>query len=364
MDRYKPSNWASLGMAFPLQFRPGMNAARLPLPLLLVTTGCLETVVEDHGRVIAARDNTIVVAGTVDTETTGGGCGGGGPEAGPSVVFVSDDGGGTFERIEPDDDRGLVRLVEHAGKFYGLTGSVDDGSDAIDHAVLMSPDGRSWTEVLHGDGAASDLVAYDGGLAVALANGIVTSADGTTWTTHARSSIAHYRPALAWAGDRFLRTSSGLLESSLDGEDWSAEPVGDLISVSAIAPAGDARAVVVGQEASSTVVGLLDLAAPPETRELATVELATSNHPHRVVVTAAGLLDGEGNLAPITEAGIGAFGPYAPAFAAATIAGTRTVLLERAHDYAGYGTRIAISDAGGRSFRFAGELPIIRVVEE
>jgi hypothetical protein len=255
-------------------------------------------------------------------------------------------------------------VVAHGDRFYGLTGTWDFGGAVAEYAVLMSADGRTWTEVTRGDFAASDLIAFDGGLAVAYEGGIATSSDGATWTAH--SSDVLYRPALAWADDRFLRLASGDLDTSTDGNTWASESIADMRSIDAVLPVGADDVVVVGEgvigERVVIGVGMLDLDQPEESREMALVELPSSFR-RDVMVTAAGILDSEGNLAPITAAGIGTFAPFAPAFATATTDGTRTVMIERADDYARYGSRIAVSD-GNSGFQLAGELPIVRIVEE
>lgn len=100
---------------------------------------------------------------------------------------------------------------------------------AVGDAVMVSPDGLTWTRVTPGAGVALDDLAYgDGQFVAATGQGggaIRISADGNVWTTVTVTGLASAR-AVSYADGRFLlsgETPIGGLWSSVDGGTWVAQ---------------------------------------------------------------------------------------------------------------------------------------------
>ena len=325
-----------------------MSSVKIALALLAPLAACIHTTTDDVPHAVAASGNHVVVAASADTTTTGGfGCGGGLAPTGPAVVFVSDDDGASFARVEPDDDRALVKIVAHGGQFLGLTHG-DFGA-----AVLASTDGRTWTEVVPADtarGSAHDLVATRDGIYLPYATGYLSSSDGVTWTDHA-ASTGWYNPVMtATRGALVVGTGNGSLDVSRDGAAWSQLDMPELSWVSQVAPLGDD--VLVTAETNTNVIARVDLA----TRAI--VQTITGVGP--VLVTPAGILDhGTGRLAPVTGSGIGAFADHAPAFADGAVDGNRLALLTPDNLTNPSAWSVVVSNDGGATFARAVTLPAV-----
>lgn len=327
-----------------------MSSVKIALALLAPLAACVHTTTEDVPHAVAAAGSHVVVAASADTTTTGGfGCGGGLPPTGPAVVFVSDDDGASFARLEPADDRALVKIVARGGKFYGLTHG-DFGA-----AILASPDGRTWTEVVPADasrGSAHDLVVASDGLYVPYSTGYLSSSDGVTWTDHVVDT-GWYNPVMTAArGALVVGTGNGALDVSRDGAAWSQLDMPGLSWVSQVAPLGDN--VLVTAQTDTNVIARVDLA----TRAI--VQTVSGVGP--VLVTPAGILDhGTGRLAPVTGSGIGAFADHGPAFAEGAVDGNRLALLvsDDVTTPSAGAWSVVVSNDGGATFARAVALPAV-----
>lgn len=328
---------------------PAKASAALVLPLVSLVA-CIHSTTEDVPHAVAAAGDHVVVAASADTTTTGGfGCGGGLAPTGPSVLFVSDDGGAKFDRIEPDDDRALAEIVAFGGRFYGLT-SGDYGN-----AILASPDGRTWTEVAPADptrDGTHDLVVTSQGLYAPHSTGYLASSDGVAWANHAVAG-SWYNPVMAGTSDALVvGTANGTLEVSRGGGEWTELEMPGISWVSQVVPLG--KDVLVTAQTTTNMISRVDLT----TGMIAQTVLDAGP----VLVAPAGILDhNTGKLAPVTASGIGTFTDHGPAFSSGSVDGNRVVLL--ATDGA-VGTNagpwsVIVSNDGGSTYEHTVELPTV-----
>ncbi|MBL9016550.1 MAG: hypothetical protein JNL83_20345 [Myxococcales bacterium] len=321
---------------------------RLLASLLAVaplTAACTEQTVttSDAARLIAASGSRVVVAASSETEQPSLGCGGGGdPALGPSVLFVSDDGGAHYDRVEPADARPLVRIGVKDGVFYGIAQA--GGGSAF--AIVRSADGRSWTELVAKTGTANDLSISASGVAVAYSQGVLSSTDGATWTDRAFPQ-GLWAPSVAQVGGTIVLASpeDGVLQIATE-TGWTRRPVAAMQSIWELIPAegallvtgngqfdGDARQAIARVDLGSD--------APPSYLYASMV---------RPVVTPAGLLDTSGQLAPFEGAAFGSLVPFVDPFQSATVTGQTVQLLRDGS--------VTISTDGGKTFGAPVALPI------
>jgi len=329
---------------------PAKASIALALPFVLPLVACVHHTTEDVPHSVAAAGDHVVVAASADTTTTGGfGCGGGLAPTGSSVLFVSDDGGAKFERIEPDEDRAMAEIVAFGGRFYGLA------AGPYGNAILSSPDGRAWTEVVPADTThydMNDLVVTSNGLYAPHSTGYLASSDGVAWTNEAVTG-GWYNPVMAGTGEALVvGTANGTLTVSRSGGEWTQLDMPGMSWISQVVPLG--KDVLVTAQTTTNTIARIDLT----TRKI--VQTMTDAGP--VLVTPAGLLDHDtGKLAPVTASGIGTFTDHGPAFSEGAVDGNRVVLL--ATDGA-VGTTsgpwsVIVSNDGGVSFERAVELPTV-----
>lgn len=326
-------------------------SAALVLPLASLVA-CVHHTTEDVPHAVAAVGDRVVVAASADTTTTGGfGCGGGLAPTGTSVLFVSDDGGTKFERIEPDDDRAFAKIVAFSGRFYGLASSY------YGTAILASSDGRTWTEVASAEAThydAHDLVVVSDSLYAPSSTGYLASRDGVTWADHAVTG-GWYNPVMAGTSDALVvGTANGTLAVSRAGGEFAQLDMPGMSWISQVVPLG--KDVLVTAQTTTNTIARIDLT----TRKI--VQTVTDAGP--VLVTPAGILDhGTGKLAPVTASGIGTFADHGPAFSEGAVDGNRVVLL--ATDGAAGTTSgpwsVIVSNDGGASFEHAVELPTVTI---
>ena len=310
------------------------------------TAACTDTqtvTTSDAARLIAASGPRVVVAASSETEQPSLGCGGGGdPALGPSVLFVSDDSGASYERVEPTDARPLVRIGQFNSTFYGIAQA--DGGSAF--AIVRSADGRSWTELVSKTGTANDLSITDGGVAIAYSQGVLSSTDGTTWTDRAFPQ-GLWAPSVAQVGGTIVLASpeEGVLQIATE-TGWTRRPIAAMQSIWELIPAGGALLV--------TGNGQFDGDAR---QAIARVDLGSDATPSylyasmvRPVVTPAGLLDTSGQLAPIEGTAFGSLVPFVAPFQSATVSGQTVQLLRDGS--------VSISTDGGATFGAPVALPI------
>src|SRR4051812_18259255 len=304
--------------------------------ILLPAAACTDdgkTTTSDAARLIAAAGPHVVVAASIETEQPSLGCGGGGdPALGPSVMFVSDDSGVHYDRVEPTDARPLVRIGVKDGVFYGIA----QGDGAASFSVMTSADGRSWTELIARPGVAHDLSLTSGGIAVAYSQGVLSSPDGVAWTDHTVTS-GLYAPSVAQVGETLVLASpeDGTL-SIANGTGWNRRPIAGMQSIWELIPADGAllatgTATLEGEPVSA--IARIDLS-----NEIApTFTTGSAVHP---VMTPIGLLDTSGQLAAITDGFVGAPAPHVAAFQSAAVEGNTVQLLRDGS--------VSISADGGR----------------
>jgi len=316
------------------------------LLILPAAAACTDETVttEDSARLIAVSGTHVVVAASSETEQPSLGCGGGGdPVLGPSVLFVSDDSGASYERLVPDDTRALTRIGVKAGAFYGIAQDSYGGA----FAIVRSTDGRTWTQVAQKTGEAHDLSITASGLAVAHGNGVLTSTDGTTWTDNAMSG-GLYAPSVTQVGGQLVAASAadGVLHLRT-GSSWTTKPVTSMTSIWSLIPSETGLLVTgvrtVSGGDSKVVIGKVDLSGELPT----TFTEGQTTHP---LITPAGLLDNSGYLAPLQATGVGALSPFIPAFESATVDGNTVQLLRSG--------QVVISTDGGHTFGQPIALPI------
>ncbi|MBA3460633.1 MAG: hypothetical protein H0T46_11760 [Deltaproteobacteria bacterium] len=315
----------------------------LLLPAAAACTDGQTVTTSDAARLVAASGPRVVVAASSETEQPSLGCGGGGdPLLGPSVLFVSENSGATYERIEPADTRALVRIGVKAGVFY----SIAQGDGASSFSVLSSTDGRTWTELVSRTGVPHDFSLSGAGFAVAHSGGVLSSTDGSAWTDRATGSNL-YAPSVAQVGETLVLASpeEGTLLVA-NGTGWDRRSIPKMQSIWELIPAAGGLLV--------TGVATLD---GETTSAIARVDLATDSVPTylpgyvvRPVITPLGLLDTSGNLAAIDGSEVGSFAPFMPSFESATVDGNSVQVLRN-------GT-ISVSADGGRTFGAPIALPI------
>lgn len=315
------------------------------LALIPATAACKDDTVttSDAARLIVASGPRVVVAASSETETPSLGCGGGGdPALGPSVLFVSDDSGVHYDRIEPTDARPLVRIGVKDGTFYGIAQA--EGGSAF--AIVRSTDGRTWTELVAKTGSANDLSITDTGVAVAYSQGVLSSTDGTTWTDRAFPQ-GLWAPSVAQVGGKIVLASpeEGVLQIATE-TGWTRRPVANMQSIWELIPAGGALFATGNGQFSGDA-----------RQAIARIDLGSDATPTfvyasmvRPVVTPAGLLDTSGQLAPIEGAALGSLKPFVAPFQSATVTGQTVQLLRDGS--------VSISTDGGLTFGAPVALPI------
>lgn len=316
--------------------------------LLPACTGGTEptTTVTDNPITAAASGDQIVVAANEATEQTGFGCGGGQAQLGRSVLFVSGDRGETFERIVPSDERPLVRIASHDGVYYAVAHD-NDGS----FGVVTSADGKTWTEVANAQRFAQDFAAAEDLMVVAHATGVMTSADGSVWTDHEISGDAYYQASVARAyGTLAIGTNAdGKLHLSSDGVAWREQPIAGLAGIDQVIASGNSLLLAGYGSERGPVLARIDLANPEASPVVKDKSYAT-----RMFLTPAGLLDTSGTLTQIGEATFGNHTDHVAPFLTAAVDGSTVVIVRD--------NSIAISRDGGTTFDAANlPLPIVKV---
>lgn len=312
------------------------------LPLAAACTDDTVTT-SDAARLIAAAGPRVVVAASSETEQPSLGCGGGGdPALGPSVLFVSDDSGVHYDRVEPTDVRPLVRIGVKDGVFYGVAQA--EGGSAF--AIVRSTDGRTWSELVAKNGTANDLSISDTGVAVAYSQGVLSSTDGTTWTDRAFPQ-GLWAPSVAQVGGRIVLASpeEGVLQIATE-TGWTRRPVANMQSIWELIPAGNALLATGSGQWSGEgrqAIARIDLGS-----DVAPTFLYASVV--RPIVTPAGLLDTSGQIAPIEGSAFGSLKPFVAPFQSATVSGQTVQLLRDG--------AVSISTDGGQTFGAPVALPI------
>lgn len=316
------------------------------LLLLLPAAACTDdgATTKDAARLVTASGPHVVVAASSETSQPAIGCGGGGdPVLGPSVVFVSDDGGAHFDRIEPTEPA-LTRIGTKDGVFYGIA------TEADSFQVMRSADGRTWTQVAAHAGAPHDLSIGDGGFAVAYNAGVLTSNDGTTWTDHGVAN-GLYAPSVARLdGALIVSTADGPTLQIQRGGVWTTRTVPAMTAVWELVPAANGL----------LATGMARFDSNPESPAIDTIariDLASDGQPSYAhgatthpIVTPAGLLDTSGELAPIDGATVGDLAPFVEPFESAAVDGQRVTLLRDG--------ALATSTDGGHTFGAPIQLPL------
>ena len=115
------------------------------------------------------------------------------------------------------------------GSFYGAEIAWNGSQFLVtgDHRVLVSDDGRSWTEAPNLQGDGFDAVAWDGSRWVGTGSGDIDwselgiSSDGLNWERFRVDGIR--LRDIIWVGDRFVAVTAGPsgLATSPDGVSWS-----------------------------------------------------------------------------------------------------------------------------------------------
>jgi len=299
-------------------------------------------VTEDTPIAVATSADRVVVAATEETETTGFGCGGGGGSYGRSVLFVSGDRGTTFERIVPEDTRPLTHIASRDGVFYAIAHLNDGG-----FGVVTSADGRSWTQVATGTRYAEDLAVSADAIVVAHGAGVLVSTDGQAWTDHAVAGDGLYQARVAHAAGTIALggAADGTLRLSSNGTSWRNYVVPGFSYVGQLIAAGDSL-LVSGYSSSGAVLARIDLA------NLEAAPVVRSGFEGNAVLTPVGLLDAGGRLATLDANGLGEPVDHLSPFNAAAVSANEVVVLR--------GRTIATSTDGGLTFGGSIDLPIVR----
>lgn len=309
--------------------------------LLAPLAACPGPAQHDRPLAVAASGDHVIATAAMETDTGGFGCGGGDVEYGDSALFVSDDRGATFERIEPPDARPLTFISARDGLFFAIAHQ-NDGA----FGVVRSTDGRVWTQVAVGNRFADDLSLSSDAILVAHSAGVLASSDGATWNERPLSTSELYQPRVARTrGEIVVGTAGvGTLEISTEVGGWRQLAVPGFQAIHQLLGAGDA-VLVVGYRDDGPAIARVDIGE----RELPPAVRAGSwSH---AVVTPAGLLDSSGTLATLDASGIGEPAPHIDPFTSATVDGNRVVVLREG--------AISASNDGGRTFQPVGSLPLL-----
>ena len=227
--------------------------------------------------------------------------------------------------------------------FYAIAHGNDGG-----FGVLTSADGQSWTQVATGSQFADDLAISADAIVVAHNGGVLVSTDGTTWTDHPLTSGGIYQARVANAGGKIVLGSAadGTLRLSTDATTWSTYAVPGFDSVSQLIAAGDSL-LVAGYAYQTTAIARIDLG------NLTATPVVRTGFGSNVVVTPAGVLDADGQLATLDANGVGEPVAHLTPFNAAAVDIQDVVVLRS-------GT-IETSLDGGRTFGGTISLPIAHV---
>ena len=199
-------------------------------------------------------------------------------------------------------------------------------------ALALSSDGSSWSSASFNQPAdAYGDAVYADSLFVAVGFGILTSPDGTTWTSRLPQSVSH--TGIAWNGTTFVVVGSGgVVLTSPDGVTWTAQTSGTSATLNHVTWF-NGRFIAVG--AAGTVITSPDGAtwtARPAGTSMALNGVAASGT-HVVAVGKAGVtisstdgLDWTSNL-PAAPTSVSASGRISPIISWSPVAGATSYVV-------------------------------------
>jgi hypothetical protein len=325
-------------------------------PRSLAIAGDRVVVVASNDTIVARAQPTQSSDSEDDVDPDWSGCGAGedGDDiiertVGASIVFVSDDGGRTYDRVQPNDGRAMHHVVHHDGRFFGLVTS------AGAYAVLASDDGRRWTQVTDGMGTSPHLSATAGGLLVVHETAAVRSTDGDAWIEHDVIDDGFYQPIGAIADGKSVAIVGGVLFVETAPSVWSQRsidaPGDDEMIHAQIVPVDDDILVITSGAAARYD---LDAGASSLALDGRDVELPSA-------ITPMGFLDRMGQLHQVTSSGIADDAtPHIAPFFDIAVSGDRVAVVADNSGGEWNGTGVAISRDGGRTFGTPVALPLSR----
>jgi len=145
------------------------------------------------------------------------------PSAWESYLYRSTDGVLWQQlAVSNDNDNLWLRGVAYGSGHYVLAGMRFGGGDGV---LFHSTDGERWDELPVATGAPSGLsdVVFTGGRFFALSTfrTLLTSTDGTTWTTIDLGTQTVGPNDVTFGNGQFLLVGSGALQRSTDGLSWA-----------------------------------------------------------------------------------------------------------------------------------------------
>lgn len=311
------------------------------MALIAAATAACTPTESDQSVAIAKSGNNVVIS--TSTVVSGGfGCGGlATPGDGP--LYVSNDRGATFTRLELDTaDAPVTALTSHQQAFYALRDRL--GGFSIETSI----DGHQWTAVATGTDQGYSLVTSGNTLAMMHDQGLLVSRDGRTWTDRALPAQM-YNPVFTVAGASIVVADhSGVLYVEDAVSQWTTLTLPGVTQLHRLATIdGHAVALVHATRGSAVDQAFLvqvNLDAP-ELSAFIAVDESISN----LLDTPAATLFNDGSAAA-DRTQLASRAARTEAFVAGAVDGNDVVLL---HDHS-----ITMSQDGGRSFNAAIELPL------
>lgn len=311
------------------------------MALIAAATAACTPTESDQSVAIAKSGNNVVIS--TSTVVSGGfGCGGlATPGDGP--LYVSNDRGATFTRLELDTaDAPVTALTSHQQAFYALRDRLGG------YSIETSIDGQQWTAVATGTDHGYSLVNSGNTLAMMHEQGLLVSRDGRTWTDRALPAQL-YNPVFTVAGASVVVADhSGVLYVEDAVSQWTTLTLPGVTQLHRLATIdGNAVALVHASRGNAIEQPFLvqvNLDAP-ELSSFIAVDESISN----LLDTPAATLFNDGSAAA-DRTQLAARAARTEAFVAGAVDGNDVVLL---HDHS-----ITMSQDGGHSFDAAIELPL------
>ncbi len=311
------------------------------MALIAATTSACTPTESDQSVAIAKSGDSVVIS--TSTLVSGGfGCGGlATPGDGP--LYVSNDRGATFARLDLDTiDAPVTALTAHQQAFYALRDRLGG------YSIETSIDGQRWTTVASGTDHGYNLVTSGDTLAMMHDQGLLVSRDGRTWTDRALPAQM-YNPVFTVAGASIVVADhSGVLYVAGEAKQWTTLTLPGVTQLHRLATIeGDAVALVHATRGSAVEQPFLvqvNLEAPEMSSFIAVDESISD-----LLDAPAATLFNDGSAAA-DRTQLATRAARTDAFVAGAVDGNDVVLL---HDHS-----ITISHDGGRSFDAAIELPL------
>jgi hypothetical protein len=318
---------------------------------LTLVAGCFgrDSYRQDQVHAIAVAGDTIVVGGgsaLIEDDVHHG--------ADQSVLFVSNDGGGSFERVEVPGTP-AIDLAARGGVFVMV--SHDDGL-----VIRSSTDGRVWNDRWSGINYGQSIAATADGFVVPVGRDLLESTDGVTWTTRTLPFGVEHTTEL---GDDLIVAYANQLARVTATDDGTVVMPTWLSQIQSVVGRGDRLFALAWTNLGGVFAADSEPAAPAPPNhviELATGDLAAQplasfevgNSSYAMFGVPSGLLLDSGSLIANVD-DLSALTPIAGGrFLDANVDGNRVALVQSQAPIA-----VRVSNDGGSSFGAAVALPVI-----